>query len=191
MNCDKARSPVSSTHRANAILKTAIATSAVRRAAASPWPRWCNVSASAADQAASLINSRSRSSGVAAMIAARWRARARRSWSGAADRLEARGDRLEGRQGRGRAGDGAHEEVLQVLGTLGREQHLAFVGEVAEERALRDARPLGDLRDGGAVEPALAVEREGRPLKPATTVSLPSTHALSLPVFSRSRQQLS
>jgi hypothetical protein len=37
-------------------------------------------------------------------------------------------------------GDGAHEEILQRAPT--REQDLALVGEVAEERPLRDPCPL-------------------------------------------------
>ena len=45
--------------RSNAILKTAIPASAVRLAAGSVTPRRRNVSASAADNAASLISSRS------------------------------------------------------------------------------------------------------------------------------------
>ena len=72
-------------------------------------------------------------------------------------------------------GDGLHEELLQVARAA--EQHLALVGEVAEERALRHARALGDLGDGGVLEPALAVEGEGGLLEPAPAVGLPSRHA--------------
>ena len=57
------------------------------------------------------------------------------------------------------------EQLLQRA--RAREQHLALVGEVPEERPLREPRPLGDLRDRGLLEPALAVELHRRLLEPA------------------------
>src|SRR6202020_734588 len=64
---------VFSTQRANATLKTATAPSAVRLAAGSSTPRRRRASARAVESDASLISSRSRSSGLAAMMA--WRCR--------------------------------------------------------------------------------------------------------------------
>jgi len=66
--------PGSMTQRSNATLKTAIPASAVRLAAGSLTPRWRSVAAIAEASVASLISSRSRSSGLALMIA--WRCRA-------------------------------------------------------------------------------------------------------------------
>jgi hypothetical protein len=60
-----------------------------------------------------------------------------------------------------------HERVLPP------EQHLPFIGVVPEERSLRQARPLGDLRDRRPVEPALGVELKGRLLQAAARVRLP------------------
>ena len=57
------------------------------------------------------------------------------------------------------------------------EQDLALVGEVPEERSLRQTRPPGDLRHRGLVEPALDVELQGGLLKPAARVRLPTDHA--------------
>ena len=175
MSCDRSRWLVSLTQRSNAILKTAIPASAVRLAAGSVTPRRRNASASAEASDASLISSRSCSSALAAMMAWRCRGSSRRSWSSGAGGLEARGDRVDRRHGLGRVGDRAHEELLQRA--RAREQHLALVGEVPEERALGEPRPLGDLRHRGLLEPALAVELERRLLEPAARVRLPSSHA--------------
>ncbi len=86
-----------------------------------------------------------------------------------------RGDRVDRRHGIRRIGDGAHEERLQCA--RAREQNFALVGEVPEERPLREPRPPGDLRHRGLLEPALAVESQGCLLKPAARVWLPSAHA--------------
>jgi hypothetical protein len=59
----------SAIQRSKAILKTAIPASAVSDAAGSPTPRRRSASATAAATTASLISSRSRSSGWAAMMA--------------------------------------------------------------------------------------------------------------------------
>ncbi len=67
-----------------------------------------------------------------------------------------------------------HERVLPP------EQHLPFIGVVPEERSLRQARPLGDLRDRRPVEPALGVELKGRLLQAAARVRLPPAHAVIL-----------
>ncbi len=83
--------------------------------------------------------------------------------------------------GVGRVGDGAHEQLLQRAGAP--EQHLALVGEVAEERSLREPRPLGDLGHGGVLEAALAVERERGLLEPAARVWLPTRHVTILAVM--------
>jgi len=81
MSCGKFRWLASSTQRSNAALKTAIPTSAARLAAGPLTPRRRNASASAEASDASLINSRSRSSVLAAMTAWRCRALSRRSSS--------------------------------------------------------------------------------------------------------------
>jgi hypothetical protein len=54
------------------------------------------------------------------------------------------------------------------------EQHLALVGEVAEERPLRQAGPLGDLGDRGALVAALDVQLQGGLLEAPSCVRLPS-----------------
>ncbi len=71
--------PSSSTHRSKAILKMAMPASAARLAAGSATPRRRNASATADASDASLISSRSWSSGFSAMIAWRARANGRRS----------------------------------------------------------------------------------------------------------------
>ena len=59
-----------------------------------------------------------------------------------------------------------------------REQHLALVGKVAEERSLGKPRPLGDLLDRDLLESALAIEVERRLLEAAARIRLPSTHEM-------------
>ena len=66
------------------------------------------------------------------------------------------------------------EQLLQVAPA--REQHLALVGEVPEERSLREPGPLGDLRDRGLLEASLAVERERCLGEPAAAVRFPASH---------------
>src|SRR6202022_4363097 len=61
----------------------------------------------------------------------------------AASRLEGRGHRAEWRRGSRRAGDGAHNELLEYARAP--EQDLALVSEVAEERSLRKSCPPGNL----------------------------------------------
>ena len=75
----------------------------------------------------------------------------------------------------GRRGDRADQELLQCA--RAREQDLALVGEVPEERSLGHSCRLGDLRDRGVLEPALAVEREGCLLESAAAPRLPTRHA--------------
>ena len=60
------------------------------------------------------------------------------------------------------------------------EQHLALVGEVAEEGALGEPGPLGDLGDGGLLEAVLDVELQRRLREPAACVRLPSAHVAIL-----------
>ena len=90
--------------------------------------------------------------------------------------LETRCRRVDRRKAIGRLGDRADEQVLQRA--RAREQHLALVGEVPEERSLGQPGPLGDLGDRGLLEPALAVELQRRLLEPAARVWLPSAHVL-------------
>ena len=89
--------------------------------------------------------------------------------------FEGRAHRGDRGRGVGRVGDGPGDELLQHL--RAGEQDLALVGEVPEERPLREPRPLGDLRHRGLLEPALAVELQRRLLEPAARVRLPSAHA--------------
>ena len=89
--------------------------------------------------------------------------------------FQCRGDRLDRRRGLWRACDGADQELLQHA--CAREQHLALIGEVPEERPLGEPRPLGDLRHRGLLEPALDVELKRRLLQTATRVRLPPAHA--------------
>jgi hypothetical protein len=90
--------------------------------------------------------------------------------------LECRSDRVHRRR-RGRGGrDGLHQQVLHHLRAV--EQDLALVGVVAEERALGQSGPHGDLRHGGLLEPLLGVELHGRLCQPAASVRLPSTHGM-------------
>ena len=95
--------------------------------------------------------------------------------------LEGGGDRVDRRCGIRRAGDGAHQELLQCARAP--EQHLALVGEVPEERSLGHPARCGDLGNGGVLEPALAVEGEGGLFEPAPAVRLPTRHAAILVVM--------
>ena len=53
----------------------------------------------------------------------------------------------------GRSGDESRDDLGELA--LAEEQHVAFVGEVTEERAGGQACPLRDLRNGGRREAAL------------------------------------
>src|SRR4051812_22358343 len=93
-----------------------------------------------------------------------------------AGRLEGCDYRVDRRCRVRRVDKGAHEEVLQLARAP--EQHLALVGEVPEERPLRQSGPGADLRHRGLFEPALRVESEGGLLEPTACVWFPSPHAL-------------
>ena len=88
------------------------------------------------------------------------------------------GDRVDRRGGIGGAGDAGHEELLEPL--RAREQDLALVREVAEERPLGEPRPLGDLGHRHLLEAALGEELERRLSQPAARARLPSHHALMI-----------
>ena len=88
--------------------------------------------------------------------------------------LEGRADRFDGGDEVRRAGEPADEKLLQCA--RAREQNLALVREVPEERSLREPRALGDLYHRGLFKPALTVKLQGRLLEPAAGVWLPSTH---------------
>src|SRR5262249_50547946 len=92
--------------------------------------------------------------------------------------LEGAGYRLQRWNGGRRIGKRAHQCLAHRR--LAPEQDLALVGEVAEERALRQTGARRYLRHRGLVEPALAVERERGALKSAAAVWLPSTHSVIL-----------
>src|SRR5580692_4501398 len=89
--------------------------------------------------------------------------------------FESHGDSSQRSRRIGSAGDSVDEELLQRAGAP--EQNLALVGEVAEERALRQAGARGNFGDRGLVVSALAVELEGRLLKSAERIGFPSSHA--------------
>jgi len=57
------------------------------------------------------------------------------------------------------------------------EQHLALVGEVAEERALGESGARRDLGHGGLVVAPLGIELERRLLQASGGIRLPTTHA--------------
>src|SRR5487761_838002 len=95
-----------------------------------------------------------------------------------AGRLKGRAYRGDRRGGLWGVGQSADQEVLQFASA--REQHLALVGEVAEESPLGQSRPGRDLRYRGLVETALDIELERCPLESAARVRLPATHAPTL-----------
>ena len=57
------------------------------------------------------------------------------------------------------------------------EEHLALVGEVAEERALGESGARGDVGHGGLLVAALGVELERGLLQAPGGVWFPTTHA--------------
>ena len=63
---------------------------------------------------------------------------------------------------------------------LAGEEHLALVGEVAEERPLGQPGGRGDLRHRGAVEPLLGESLEGGGLQPLARARLPPHHGPTL-----------
>ena len=90
-----------------------------------------------------------------------WRCRGSASLlDGSAGGLDARGCRVDRRQAIGRVGNRADEQLFQFA--RAREQNLALVGEVPEERSLCEPRPVGDLSHRGPFEPTLAVELQRR-----------------------------
>ncbi|KUI28624.1 hypothetical protein AU194_19250 [Mycobacterium sp. GA-2829] len=65
-----------------------------------------------------------------------------------------------------------HAEQL----VLPAEEHLALVGEMAEERPLRQAGAFSDLRHRRLVEAAFGVQRQGRLLEATLSIRLPAAH---------------
>ena len=94
------------------------------------------------------------------MTAWRWRANSRRSWRNAPAASTPAAAASIGASDVGRAGDRAHDQLLQRVGAG--EQDLALVGEMPEERPLGQPRARGDLGDGRLLEAALAVELHRR-----------------------------
>ena len=107
--------------------------------------------------------------------------------------LPGEGAALVGEEGGrdGSSGPGDHRERLGVRrrGTmlvdehplehvLAGEEHLALVGEVAEEGPLGEARPARDLGDRGRVEPALGEELKGGGLQALARTGLPAGHGV-------------
>ena len=178
MSCAKilVASP-SSTQRSNATLKTAIPASAARLAAGSATPRRAQRVGERRGERGELDQLALLELGVRGDD----RPGAARESRGApraapAGGLEAGGDRVDRRRGR-RARRRRRPRRTLLQRARAAEQHLALVGEVAEERPLRQPGPLGDLRHGGLLEPALAVELQRRLREPAARVRLPATHA--------------
>ena len=91
-----------------------------------------------------------------------------------AGRREADGDRLHRRRRSRRGVDRTGDALLQLTGSP--EQHLALVGEVAEEGALGQAGTIGDLGDGRLLVTAFGVELERGLLEAAGRIWQPSTH---------------
>ena len=134
----------------------------------------CSASASAAESEASLISSRSRSSGWAAMIASRRRRSSRRGASETAIACRPWASAARGCDA-SEASTVATQQLLQR--GLALEEHLALVAEVAEERPLGEAGALGDLGRGRALVPALGVELERGFAQPEASVRFPAGHA--------------
>ena len=126
--------------------------------------------ASVRDHAASLISSRSCSSAFAAIIA--WR---RREWSRSSPMTStaapsAAATAPSGGAAAGAAASAATRRSLEPVGAG--EQHLALVGEVAEERPRGQPGALGDLGHGGLLVAALEEQlhrglRAGGHVRPA------------------------
>jgi len=93
---------------------------------------------------------------------------------GRRDRLERVGDQ----QHRAQRSRGVGREPCDQRGEflIAREEHLALVGEVAEEGACREAGARGDLRDGRRREALLDEQRDRCLLQPIARVWPPSPH---------------
>ena len=175
MSCGRSRGLRSVTQRSNATLKTAIPASAVRLAAgvadAAPAQRVGERRRERRelDQLALLQLGVRGDDGLALPreLAALLEQRA--------GGFERGGDGVDRRGGVGAPATALTESSCSVARAA--EQHLALVGEVPEERALGQPGALGDLGDGGVLEPTLAVERERGLLEPAPAVRLPTRHA--------------
>ena len=168
-------SSVSSTQRSTATRNIVMPVSAASIAVVALVPRSRKASAIADAMFASLMSSRSRSSGLAAMTACRRWANSRTRLQFGASAFERSGDRFD-RRGAGRClHDQADEAVLQLVRAV--EEDFALIGEVPEEGPLSQPGLLGDLFGGGLVEATLAEEGEGRLHKPPGAVRLPTSHA--------------
>jgi len=93
--------------------------------------------------------------------------------------LERAGDRVQWPCTELRVPDAAHQPVLQ-LARAG-EQHFALVGVVPEERPFGEPGTLGNVRNGGGVVAAFAVQLDRRLCQPSARVGLPPAHDRSLP----------
>ncbi len=88
------------------------------------------------------------------------------------------GDRGDRARVRGRARERAHHRLLQPLRAV--EQHLALVGEMAEERARGQPCALGNGGHGGLFVADLAEQFDGGLAKAARRVRLPATHDIRM-----------
>ena len=93
-------------------------------------------------------------------------------------RGERAGDRVDGGGPGRRIRDPVHQEVPKNGGAG--EEDLPLVGEVAEERPLRQPGPGRDVRHGGPAEAALTVELDRRLEQAAGGVRFPAGHAARL-----------
>jgi len=75
----------------------------------------------------------------------------------------------------GAAATGSRRAAPELVAAL--EEHLALVGEVAEERALGEPGAGGDLGHGGLLVAPLGVELERRLLQTPGGIWFPTTHA--------------
>ena len=74
--------------------------------------------------------------------------------------VETLGHRFEGASGWRCPDHAGQDPLLEEAGST--EEHLSFVGEVPEERALGQPRSRRDLGGGGLVEPPLGEEGKSR-----------------------------
>lgn len=175
MSCDMSREPVPSIQRSNVTLKTAIPASAARLAAGSATPRPAQGVGDGRGQPRELDQLALLQLGVGVddllalpglFVAVPEDGRGR---------FERRGHGIDRGRRPGYARERVHQEVLER--GRAREQDLALVAEVPEERPLREPRPPGDLGHGGLFESVLAVKLHRGLFQPAARVRLPSAHS--------------
>src|SRR5258708_2926406 len=91
--------------------------------------------------------------------------------------LQGCGDCIERRGGSRRSFDGTHVDSAQHV--LTPEQHLALIGEVAEECPLGETSPFSDLRHRRLLKPAFLVQVQSCLLQSAPGLAFPSAHTFN------------